>query len=279
MSDFETYHVKDPGIDILSHQSRRDSIHILTLDRALADDVCERIHEDTRMKDYELVRPKSTAAIADVTEIEQMAAGTVSSRLLIFDVRRITLTRLQQAYNKVVGYNRRDLNKLCYIILIGDGPVNLFRTGKCLDAFVPYLAVHRVDYYPAAFFYDPFLHYEPEEMAQTSVEHPTAISNKIPKRLAYYFKGQVVTTDDTRKYFRATGKDEETKQKRLKVLTDLYKKRIDEQFKDQQCDLDAWLTKEGIQLAGETLHMYPLFFEDWVHELVQKAQQESDQST
>ncbi len=276
MSNGETYHVEDPGIDILSHHERRDSVHILTLDRALADDVCERIHEDARMKDYEVVRPKNTTAIADVAEIEQMAAGTVYSRLLIFDVRRVTLTRLQQAYNKVVGYNRRDLNKLCYIILIGDGPANLFHTGKCLDAFVPYLAVHRVDYYHAAFFYDPFLHYEPEEMAQASVEHPTAIPSKIPKRLAYYFKGQAVTTDDARRYFRATGKDEETRQKRQKLLMDLYEKRIDEQFKDQQCDLEAWLTKDGIQLASETLHMYPLFFEDWVYGLVEKARQGPD---
>jgi hypothetical protein len=276
MSEGQTYHIEDPGEDILSHQERRDSVHILTLEKALADDVCERIYEDARMKDYEVFRPKDTAAIADVVEIEQMAAGTVYSRLLIFDVRRVTLTRLQQAYNKVVGYNRRDLNKLCYIILIGDGPVNLFHTGKCLDAFVPYLAVHRADYYHAAFFYDPFLHYEPEEMAQTSAEHPTAIPNKIPKRLAYYFKGQAVTTDDVRRYFRATGKNEKTNQKRQKVLLDLYKKRIDEQFKDQQCDLEAWLTKDGIQLAGEALHMYPLFFEDWVYELVEKARQELD---
>lgn len=276
MGEGQTYHVEDPGTDILSHRQRKDSIHVLTLDKALADDICERINEDARTKDYELVRPNSTSAVADVGEIEQMAAGTVSSRLLIFDVRRVTLTRLQQSYNKVVGYNRRDLNKLCYIILIGDGPVNLFRTGKCLDIFVPYLASHRADYYPAAFFYDPFLHYEPEEMAQTSMEHPTAIPDKIPKRLAYYFKGQALTTGDARRYFRATGKEEKTKQKRQKVLSDLYKKRLEEQFKDQQCDLEAWLTKEGIQLAGETLNMYPLFFEDWVYELVRKAKQESD---
>jgi len=154
-------------VDILSHSKREKKIHILTLDAVLAADVYGRIHHDPRMKRYCLVRPHNTQINDTVAEIDQMARDTVSSKLLILDVRSDTLPLLQKAYNKIVGYNRRDLNRLCYTILIGDGPVNLFKAGKSLDCFVPYLAAHRVDYTPVVFFYDPFLHYEYDELPYT----------------------------------------------------------------------------------------------------------------
>ncbi len=262
--------VEDPGVDILSHSRRRNNIHILTLDRILADDVYERIHNDPRMEGYTVKRP--TKGIQHgAEEIDAMAPDTVSSRLLIIDVRRSTLPVLQQAYNKVVGYNRRDLNKLCYIVLIGDGPINLFHSGKCLDDFVPYLAVHRIDYYPAAFFFDPFLHYEPDEIPRTPADLAALLPVKLPKRLANHFKEQAITVADIRKYFRATGKPQKVQHNRRERLTDLYKKRIEEQFSLEQCDLDALFTHDGIQLATERLHLYPLFFEDRVFELVEEA--------
>jgi len=262
--------VEDPGVDILSHSRRRNNIHILTLDRILADDVYERIHNDPRMEGCTVKRP-AKGIQQGIDEIEEMAPDTVSSRLLIIDVRKSTLPVLQQAYNKVVGYNRRDLNKLCYIILIGDGPMNLFHSGKCLDDFVPYLAKHRLDYYPAAFFYDPFLHYEPDEISRTPADLAALLPTKLPKRLAPYFKEQAITVADIRRYFRATGKRQKVKQKRRRKITDLYKKRINEQFSLDQCNLEAWFTREGLQLATERLHLYPLFFEDWACDLIEKA--------
>jgi hypothetical protein len=262
--------VEDPGVDILSYSRRRNNIHVLTLDRILADDIYERIHNDPRMEGYTVKRP--TKGIQQgAEEIEEMAPDTVSSRLLIIDVRKSTLPVLQQAYNKVVGYNRRDLNRFCYTILIGDGPINLFHSGKCLDAFVPYLAKHRLDYYPAAFFYDPFLHYEPDEMPRTAADLAALLPTKLPKRLAPYFREQAITVADTRRYFRATGKPTKVRQKRLKKLTRLYEKRIDKQFPDNQCNLEAWFTRQGLQLATERLHLYPLFFEDWACDLIEKA--------
>ena len=128
--------LKDYKEDILSHPSRRNAIHILTLDSILANDVYERIHNDERMKYYQLIKPRETEIHEAVTEIDNMAVDTVFSRLLIIDVRRVTLPKLQRAYNKVVGYNRRDLNKLCHIILIGDGPWDLFHAGKTLDVLI-----------------------------------------------------------------------------------------------------------------------------------------------
>jgi len=270
MDENQRQNVEDAGVDILSHSGRRNNIHILTLDRILADDIYERIHNDPRMEGYTVKKP-AKGIQHGAEEIEDMAPDTVSSRLLIIDVRRSTLPVLQQAYNKVVGYNRRDFNKLCYIILIGDGPMNLFHSGKCLDDFVQYLAKHRLDYYPAAFFYDPFLHYEPDEISRTPADFVSLIPTKLPKRFTPYFKEKNITVADIRRYFRAMGKPQKVKQKRYRKITDLYKKRIDEQFSKDQCDLDAWFTHDGIQLATERLHLYPLFFEDWAYELVEKA--------
>lgn len=267
----DTYNLEDNQEDILSHPSRKNSIHILTLDSILANDVYERIHNDERMKYYQLIKPRKTEIRETVAEIDSMATDTVLSRLLIIDVRRVTLPKLQRAYNKVVGYNRRDLNKLCHIILIGDGPWDLFHAGKTLDVFVPHIATHRVDYHPALFFYDPFLHYEPNEIERAGVDDEFVLSDKIPKRLESYFKKDDMNVDKVRHYFRAIDKPDEVCKRRRKKLRDLYKKRIAEQFPHHKAQLKAWLSRKGIRLASEKLHLYPLFFEDYVFNLMQKA--------
>ncbi|MHC4424473.1 MAG: hypothetical protein ACYSYV_00080 [Planctomycetota bacterium] len=271
MSD-GTYHLRDEAHDILSHPRRRGSIHILTLDRVLATDVYKRVHHDPRMKHYKLIRPQKTEIRETVAEIDRMARDTVSSRLLIIDVRKVTLPKLQRAYNKVVGYNRRDLNKLCHIILIGDGPWDLFHAGKTLNVFVPHLAAHRVDFHPAVFFYDPLLHYEPDEIERAGIDDRFVLPDKIPRRLVPYFKKERdIRVDKIRRYFRATGKTDEVSKKRRRRLRSVYKKRIAEEFPHHKNQLKAWLSKEGIRLASEKLHLYPLFFEDWVYDLMQKA--------
>jgi hypothetical protein len=226
------------------------------------------------MKHYKLIRPQETAIRDTIAEIDGMARDTVSSRLLIIDVRRATLPKLQRPYNKVVGYNRRDLNKLCHIILIGDGPWDLFHAGKTLNVFVPHLAAHRVDFHPAVFFYDPLLHYESDEIERAGVDDRFVLPDKIPRRLVPYFKKeQDIRVDKIRRYFRATGKTDEVSKKRLRRLRSVYKKRIAEQFPHHKDQLKAWLSKEGIRLASEKLHLYPLFFEDWVYDLMKKATQ------
>lgn len=269
----DNYNRQGPVEDILSHPAKKDNVHILTLDSVLATDVYERIRSDARTKDYRLIMPKEKTIRAAVAEIDGMARDTVSSRLLIIDVRRLTLPKLQNAYNKVVGYNRRDLNKLCYTILIGDGPLNLFTAGKSIDVFVPHLSIHRIDYHPAVFFYDPFLHYQSDELPTAGVDDVFVLPDTLPARLAPYFTSQGVKIHMVRRYFRATGKSQEVKKERLDILTDLYEKRIAEQFPHHKDQLKAWLSKEGIRLASEKLHLYPLFFEDWVYELVEKAAQ------
>jgi hypothetical protein len=266
------YNINDTEQDILSHSDRVDWIHILSLDPILATDVYERIHNDLRMKNYRLQRPRKTEIRDAVEEIEAMALDTVLSRLLIIDVRKETLPKLRTAYNKIVGYNRRDLNKLCFIILIGDGPVNLFWEGKTLDVFVPYLSAHRVDFHPAVFFYDPFLHYERGEIERGAIDDKFVLPDKIPARFVPYFiEDKNMDVDRIRRYLRAVGKPDEIRKKRLRRLRSLYRKRIAEQFPLQKNQLKTLLSKKGIRLASEKMHLYPLYFEDWVYELLQKA--------
>jgi hypothetical protein len=258
-------------VDILSHTAREKRIHILSLDPILTTDVYERIHRDPRMKRYRLVRPHQTDIDERVAEIDEMARGTVSSKLLIFDVRGHTLPLLQKAYNKVIGYNRRDLNKICYTILIGDGPMNLLQSGKSLDAFVPHLAAMRVDYTPVVYFYDPLLHYEFDELPTKGIDDKFSIPDRIPRRFAKYFSGTPnMTTASVRQFFRAPDESKEVKAERFEIMMNLFRRRISKQFPGHKEQMEAWLSKDGVRLASEKLNMYPLFFEDWVYELMEK---------
>jgi hypothetical protein len=195
-----------------SHLNRKDQIHFLTLDDVLATDVRERIALDPRTSECEVVRPQCKSIKEAVAEIEGMARQTISSSLLILDVRSHTLPRLQHAYNKVVGYNRKDLNESCHSILIGDGPLNLFHAGKSLQVFLPHLATHRVDYSPAVFFYDPFLHYTKDEAQIAGLDRPDELPRLVPKRLEKAFKGESVTLAEVRRYFRAASLSGEARQ-------------------------------------------------------------------
>ncbi len=269
--------ITDEEYDILSHSGRGNTIHVFTMDHALADDICERINNDPRMKFYKLIRPRQTEVRDIVEEIEAMAPETVHSRLLIIDVRRFTLSKLRRAYNKIVGYNRRDLNKLCYIILIGDGPSDLFREGKSLDVFVLHLSKHRVDFHPATFFYDPLLHYDFDEIERSGIDYEYVIPDKIPGRLAPYFRqDQEMNVDKIRRYFRAIDKDEDVRKKRRRRLRRLYKKQLAERFPDRKDQIKAWFSKKGLSLASERLNLYPFHFERWVYDLMRKAAQRKE---
>lgn len=256
--------------DILSHQARKARIHILSLDTVLTDDIYERLQNHTKTRFYQLALPKNTQYKPRIHEIDATAPQTTASRLLIFDVRKITLPWLQQAYNKIVGYNRKDFNRTCFSILIGDGPLNLLRNGEGPDIFIPHLASMRVDYSPAAFFYDPLIHYEPEEI-DSSMDETFALPGDLPKRLKPFFPGDGVNVAAVRTFFRAPGQSEMVKNQRLKILAAVYQKRIKQQFGAQEDMFAGWLSKDGVRLATEKLHFYPIFFEEWVHELMQKA--------
>ncbi|MBN1458743.1 MAG: hypothetical protein JXA57_04350 [Armatimonadetes bacterium] len=269
----------DEQHDILTHPGRRDKIYILTVDPVLAADVCDRIHEDTRLKDCELIRPHATSIRDAVEEIAQTAKDTTTARLLILDVRRASLPKLRSVFNAIVGYNRKDFNKLCFTILIGDGPPTLFASGRGVDVFVLYLASHRVDYHPAVFFFDPLLHYEPGEVEARAIDDEFTLPNAIPRRLLPHFrKSDDVNVGKIRRFFRATGKDPETQHRRRRMLKRMYKRRIAEQFPGRESKLKAWMSRRGLHLATERLNLYPLYFEDWVYDLMQKARDNARES-
>ncbi len=268
-----TYEITDISPDILSHPERKDRMYILTLDHVLATDIYARIFYDKRLKHCQLIRPRWSDEIDKIVEeIESMAIETVTSKLMIIDIRKATLPKLQRAYNAIVGYNRRDLNKFCYIILISDGPVNLLTHGKSLDAFVPFLASHRVDFYPAVFFFDPFIHYEANEIELTVIGEKFTLPDQIPKRLIPFFKqDRDLRVDNIRSYFRAINKDDEIRKKRSARLKNLYRQRLTEQFPGDIAQIKPLLSRKGLRLASEKLNIYPLYFEDWIYKLLRKA--------
>ena len=264
----------DDKQDILSHGGRKNRIYILSVDPVLIADIYKRIRSDERLHHYRIKRPRAKSIAARVDEIQAMAKDTIKARLLIYDVRRMTLPKLRKVLRDITGFNRKDFNSLCYTILIGDGPPMLFQNGRGLDVFTIYLGDHRVDYHPAVFFYDPLLHYEPDEMELRAIDDEFVLRDDIPKRLIPYFQNSAeATVRAVRRFFRAIDKDEETRAKRQRVLRNLYKKRFAEHFPGREDQLKAWTSYEGLQLATEKLNLYPLFFEDWVHTLMQKAQE------
>jgi len=271
--------LNDNKQDILSHPKRRDRIHLLTIDPILAADMSERIHSDKRLKRCRLFHPRATHIRTAIEEIEQMAVETVGSRLLIFDVRRVTLPKLRGIFNAIVGYNRRDFNKLCYTICVGDGPVNLFQNGKALEVFVPYLSSHRVDYHPAVFFYDPFLHYEAGEMEPRGIDEQFVIPNELPRRLIPYFQnGDNVGVAKIRRYFRAIDKADDIRRERRRMLKRLYRRRFVAQFPGRQEQMTSLLSRDGVRVVTEKLNLYPLYFEDWVHKLIRQARKNASAS-
>ncbi len=262
---------------MLSHPGRKDWIHVFTLDHALATDLRERICSDPATPGYEVISPQDKGMAKTIEEIEEMATHSVSSRLLIMDVRSYTLPRLRHAYNKIIGYNRKDLNRLCYTILIGDGPWNLFHAGKSPEVFVPLLTGHRRDYHAAAFFYDPFLHHTSDEHRGSGIDRGDELLHTMPQRLAKEYWKDDADMKAVRRYFRAVPLSgsirENVRARREELLAKFFEDRTAEEFPHHRNLRAARLCKEGYSVPGEILklHMYPFFLEEWVSELMEKA--------
>lgn len=148
---------------MLHHRDRIPGLHILTLDRILASDVYERLHNHPGMESVELVRPVENGSDIAVADLARVARETTTSRVLVMDVRRQTKPRLQRVYSDIVRFNRPDFNQFCYTVCIGDGPIGLLDPGRHMEVLIPFLSDMRVDYSPAVFFTNPFLHYSYEE--------------------------------------------------------------------------------------------------------------------
>ncbi|MFB3893781.1 MAG: hypothetical protein ACE15C_17345 [Phycisphaerae bacterium] len=258
---------------LLEHHYRKNRLHVLTLDAVLAEDVRARIAGDPRMQEVECVAPSSKEIT--VEDVEAIAKGTVRSRVLVMDVRSFTLPRLMHAFNKVIGYNRRDLNKRCHTVLIGDGPPGLFATQNTFDLMSDELARFRLDYHAAVFFFDPFTHYPQDERLGLQLDALHGLPAGIPRRLAKWFKRDI-SVAEVRRYFRAESappaQRQAKKAQRAEVLRQVLEKRIKEMAPGQEQRILPILSREGLRLPEETLavNVYPLFFEDWIAELMQR---------
>ena len=263
---------------MLHYRHRKPQIHVLSLDPILVADIAGRLHDEPQMKGIEVITPHAGHKVTP-DQIDRMARSTTASWVLILDVRSDTLPLLQPAYNKVVGYNRADFNFLCYSLCIADGPATLFQYGSGVEVFALHLARFRLDYSPAAFFYDPFLHYAHDERPPRGLDFDAACFDRLPKRLAKQLGDKAGTISEVRRCFRAaeaaSDRRAKVRQARLKILTDMLRRRLAEAFPAEKNRLETFLSKEGFPVPGETLplHLYPLFFEDWVADLAERAAQ------
>jgi hypothetical protein len=211
-----------------------------------------------------------------VCDIDRLADASLDSRVIIFDVRSQSLVRMQQSYNKIVGYNRADLNERCFSVCIGDGPVRLFQSGTGLEVFGKHLAKIRSDYWPAAFFYDPLLHYENDEQTFGSAA-AESMPVKVPKRFERTFTGGDINVEHVREYFRAEGSEGKArldkKKRRMKKLRQVILKRMVKAFGGEADDYTDYLSEEGVEFSGEQLRLnvYPFYFERVVKKLLAKA--------
>ena len=259
---------------LLSHPGRKNRLHVLTLDSVLAEDLCARLADDPRTAGVERVAPSGEPIT--VQAVEDLAKGTVQSRVLILDVRSFLLPRLMHAYNRVVGYNRRDFNEICFTVLIGDGPPALFGTQNSFDVMADLLGRFRIDYHASVFFFDPFGHYPHEERVGLALDGRHGLPEGIPRRLAKWFKQDDLSVAEVRRYFRADSSPPAqrgaAKATRAEKLRAVLAERIAEMAPGRGESLLPILSRGGLKVLEESLrvNLYPLFFEDWVAELMRR---------
>ena len=259
---------------LLEHLGRKNRLHVLTLDSVLVEDVCARLADDPRTQDIERVAPRGNKI--QVADLEAIAEDTIRSRILIMDVRSLTLPRLMHVYNRIIGYNRRDFNQRCRTVLIGDGPPALFGTKNSFDVMADQLARFRIDYHASIFFFDPFMHYPQEERVRLQLDGRHDMPNGIPMRLAKWFKQDNLGVAEVRRYFRACASPpaqrQTVKANRTEKFRFILENRIAEMPPGQEQRLEYLLSRDGLKIGGETLpvHIYPLFFEDLVADLMRR---------
>lgn len=259
---------------LLSQSRRVARICVLTLDPVLARDVQDRLGDEPRLRDAEVVLPPSAKGAPTVQGLTRLARATTTARVLILDVRSWTLPKLQGVYNRVVGYNRADLNRRCHSILIGDGPASFPDTEAGVEEFRRLLAKFRVDYSPAAFFFDPCIHYGHEQRRTLGRASAAGLPDALPDEVAGLFPDRPVTVSSLRAHLRAAGVAAErrrrVKRKRWDKLADSFLGRYEHARPDRGIDLQAAMSKQGCAVAGETLrvHTYPAHFEEWVADLL-----------
>ncbi len=255
---------------LLSHANRLDRIFILTQDPVLVCDVTQRIEADKHLAGLEIINPAIVDGLIKPDAVLKLAKDTVTARLLVFDVRSLTLPRLQGVYTRIVGYNRLDLNTLCYSLVIGDGPVRYPDDEKGIAIFHAHLSKMRIDYSPAAFFFDPLIHYSAHERRELQTLGLDETPHKIPGAWAEVFKTGVASIEIVRAYLRGadvTGsKHKRTMRHRLVEFEKSILAQAQSDYPQQTMGLTKALTRKGCKLSGEALrlYLYPMRFEKWL---------------
>jgi hypothetical protein len=138
------------------------------------------------------------------------------------------------------------------------------------------LARFRIDYHPAVFFFDPFGHFPHEERMGLQLDGHYGLPEGIPKRLAKWFKQDNLSVAEVRRYFRADPTPPDLRQaakaRRTEKLRLVLQQRIAEMAPGREQRLLPILSRTGLKVQEETLavNVYPLFFEDWVAELMRR---------
>jgi hypothetical protein len=262
---------------MLKYRKRTDTIFVFTLDPILGADIRQRLADDNRTDDCKVILPHDGQPPITDEDFKPLWEETTGGRLIILDVRRHTLPRVQQSYNRIMGYNRADLNERVFSLAVGDGPAQLFTPGTTFEVFRPLLAKTRLDYGPAVFFFDPFIHYSHEEMVESGFARRDALPTQIPRRLTGAFDEKDADVNKVRQYFRAAGVEKAgragSKRRRQEKLVHLFEKRLRKMCGEEAGQCAAILSRQGLVLKDETLRMiaYPLHFEDWVVDLLTQA--------
>jgi len=263
---------------MLHHEDRASRIHIITMDQVLLEDIYERLRGHPGMESIELVKPRSHGLVIRPDDIREIARDTMTSRVLIIDVRTHTRPRLQPAHSEIVRFNRPDFDRYCYCVLVGDGPMNYFHSGKGLKAFPSYLAELRIDFSAAAFFGDPFLYYSMQEMKEMAMHDHSSLPERISKHFDKYFHGGAPAVSQVRIFFRAADalaeKRSSIRKEREQALKKLCVRMIVDVFPDQKEHILEAISREGLAVPGQALtcNVYPFYFEERVLELFKKAQ-------
>jgi hypothetical protein len=258
---------------MLHYRERKNTIHIITLDKVLAGDISSRLSDCPLTGSAQLIMPGRSGQTVTPDDILKTAHDTTDSKILIMDVRSHTKPRLQRAYSDIARFNRPDANNFCHIVLIGDGPTDYLLQSKGIGAFPNYLADLRNDFSPAVFFANPFLYYTQQEIQELILDRNNVMPEKIPRRLEKYFKKNM-PLKTIYEYFRAAEKQDDMKLKRrkqrLRQLKDIFLKLAAEDFPEDKDTLAAALTKQGCPFPGENLRLnvYPFYFEEWIADLL-----------
>jgi hypothetical protein len=251
---------------LLTHTNRIDRICVLTLDRYLAGDVKERVSADSRMSSLEVLQPWRPGQSVQVQDVLRLAPLSTTCRLIVLDTRRRYLPRVQEAYNRVSCYNRQDFNRLCFSIIITDGPAGFPSADVGVGAFRAIIARARLDYSAAAVFFDPLIHDPRLQYAGGIGDRSNELLVPEPDLLP----STVWRLPDARSYLRGPRGERSLRQGQVMARWAQY---AFSRYPTWASSAEATMSADGAPVPGETLPLrtYPFHFEDFLNDCLNRT--------